>query len=437
MSTFELVVEQVRGVAGADFAFVLTRRGRLVTRDAPRDMPEVGRAALMDAARTLERGAVGELTIPRQELVPFGGAAPVDVHFAVAADQAILCVVMSSWVGKSMVSRALHDGIAKIEAVIAASGREPIRRRKSVAPPPMNKTTAGLVIAEGATTHAVRSLERPPVIQRASSRPPARPRVSSLPEISVGTTELGRESLAALDRETIGDRRARGRPPSSPQISVSEGELGRESLAAIDSEVRGKRRGTLPQISVSEGVLGRESLAAIDSEVRGKRRGTLPQISVSEGVLGRESLAAIDSEVRGIPRGSLPQITLGEASLGRESLAALEHEEEEERPSGVRLAVRPPATSMPDTLRIELESFDDLEVQPPASQPASQRTLRATQPWVELPEAAKRTLDAESLGRATTPPGVTVKLEDADSGVFEAARIDPVPVRVPAVKRRK
>lgn len=373
MSTFELVVEQVRAVAGADFAFVLTRRGRLVTRDAPRDMPEVGRTAIIDAARPLARGVVGEMTIPRQELVPFGGAAPVDVHFGVAADQAILCVVMSSWVGKAMVSRALHDGVAKIEAVIAASGREPMRRRKSVAPPPMPKATPSLVIAEGATTHAARSLERPPVIQRAPSRPPSRPRGNSLPEISVSTGELGRESLAALDRETMGDRRARARPPSSPMISVGEGTLGRESLAAIASEVQGKPRDTLPQISVGEGEMGRESLAAIDNE------------------------------------------------------------EDSERPSGVRLAVRPPVTSMPDTMRIELESFDDLEIQAPASQPSP----RQTNPWVELPEAAKRTLDAERLGRKLSPPSVTLKLEDADSGVFEAARIDPVPVRAPAVKRRK
>jgi hypothetical protein len=128
-------------------------------------------------------------------------------------------------------------------------------------------------------------------------------------------------------------------------------------------------------------------------------------------------------------------ITVGEASLGRESLAAVEHEEEEERPSGVRLAIRPPVTSMPDTMRIELESFDDLEIQAPSSRAPT----RATQPWVELPAAAKRTLDAETLGRATTPPSVTLKLEDADSGVFEAARIDPVPVpvRAPALKRRK
>ena len=55
MSTFELVVEQVRAVAGADFAFVLTRRGRLVTRDAPRDMPESGRDTIVEAARPAMR----------------------------------------------------------------------------------------------------------------------------------------------------------------------------------------------------------------------------------------------------------------------------------------------------------------------------------------------------------------------------------------------
>jgi hypothetical protein len=433
VSTFELVVEQVRAVAGADFAFVLTRRGRLVTRDAPRDMPELGRTAIMDAARTLERGAIGEMTMPREELVPYGGAAPVDVHFGVAADQAILCVVMSSWVGKSMVTQALTDGVAKIEAVIAASGREPVRRRKSVAPPPMGKSTAGLVTASGATTHAARSLERPPVIQ--TQRPPPRPHRGSLPQISVGTAELGRESLAAIERDASGERSSRPRSPSAPSISVDEGLLGRESLAAIDSEVRGKRRGSAPLISLGEAALGRESLAAIQREVRGGPRETLPQISVGEGTLGRESLAAIDSEVRGKRRGSAPLISLGEAALGRESLAAID--EDEERPSGVRLAIRPPATSMPDTMRVELESLGDLEV---PSTPHPSASPRRTHPWVEHPEDTKRSVDAERVGRKLSPPKVTLKLEDADSDVFEAARLDPgvaPPPRAPVVKRRK
>jgi hypothetical protein len=400
VSTFELVVEQVRAVAGADFAFVLTRRGRLVTRDAPRDMPEGGREAVVEAARTLGSGEVGEMTMPRQELVPYGGAAPIDVHFGVAADQAILCVVMSSWVGKAMVSQALKDGVAKIEAVIAASGREPMRRRKSQLPPPMDRATVGLVTASGATTHAARSLERSPVIQRAPSRPPPRARVGSLPEITVGTTELGRESLAAIDREL-----AEGSPraSSSPQITVDEATLGRESLAAIDSEVRGKKRGSAPLISVGMGSLGRESLAAIASELRGKKRGSAPLISVGEAALGRESLAAI----------------------------ALE---EDERPSGVRLAIRPPATSMPETLHIELEDLDELDVRATPNPDSP----RLTQPWVELPEDAKRSLDAESLGRKLSPPRLTLKLEDADTDVFEAARLDPaVQPRAPATKRRK
>ncbi|MEP7120149.1 MAG: hypothetical protein ABJE95_04525 [Byssovorax sp.] len=400
MSTFELVVEQVRAVAGADFAFVLTRRGRLVTRDAPRDMPESGRETIVEAARTLDHGETGELTVPRQELVPYGGAAPIDVHFGVAADQAILCVVMSSWVGKAMVSEALKDGVAKIEAVIAASGREPMRRRKSQMPPPMDRATAGLVTASGATTHAARSLERSPVIQRAPSRPPPRLRVSSLPEITVGTTDLGRESLAAIERELLDDAT---RGASSPQITVDEAELGRESLAAIDREVRGKHRGSAPRLSVGEATLGRESLAAIASELRGKKRG------------------------------SAPLITLGEAALGRESLAAIELEDSE-RPSGVRLATRPPATSMPETLHIELENLDELDIRATPNPDSP----RATQPWVELPEDTKRALDAESLGRKLMPPRLTLKLEDADTDVFEAARLDPAAQpRAPAAKRRK
>ncbi|MEO5725623.1 MAG: hypothetical protein ABI134_04905 [Byssovorax sp.] len=430
MSTFELVVEQVRAVAGADFAFVLTRRGRLVTRDAPRDMPEAGRTAIMDAARPLERGAVGELTLPREELVPYGGAAPIDVHFGVAADQAILCVVMSSWARKAMVTQALTDGVAKIEAVIAASGREPTRRRKSVAPPSMGRSTAGLVVASGATTHAARSLERPPVIQ--SQRPPPRPNRGSLPQITVGTAELGRESLAALEREARGERLSVPRLPSAPEISVDEGTLGRDSLAVIDNEVRGRRRGSAPLISLGEASLGRDSLAAIRRELGEEPRDSLPEISVEEGTLGRDSLAAIDGEVRGKRRGSAPLISLGEASLGRESLAAID--EDEERPSGVRLAIRPTTTSMPDTMRVELESLGDLEV-PSSRSPAARRR---THPWVEQPEDAKRSLDAERVGRKISPPKVTLKLEDADTDVFEAARLDPIELpRAPTVKRRK
>lgn len=430
VSTFELVVEQVRAVAGADFAFVLTRRGRLVTRDAPRDMPEVGRFAIMDAARPLERGVVGEMTIPREELVPYGGAAPIDVHFCVAADQAILCVVMSSWARKAMVTQALTDGVAKIEAVIAASGREPARRRKNAGPPSAGKATAGLVTASGATTHAARSLERPPVIQ--SQRSPPRPHRGSLPQISVGTAELGRESLAALDREARGERLSRPSLPSAPELSVDEGTLGRESLEAIDSEVRGKPRTSMPQITLGQASLGRETLAAIELELGAEPRESLPFISVSEGTLGRESLAAVERESRGKRRGSAPLITLGEAALGRESLAAID--EDEERPSGVRLAIRTTSTSMPDTMRVELESLGDLEVRSTPNPVLPRRT----HPWVEQPEDTKRALDAERVGRKLSPPKVTLKLEDADTDVFEAARLDPIELpRAPPVKRRK
>jgi hypothetical protein len=239
------------------------------------------------------------------------------------------------------------------------------------------------------------------VIQRAPSRPPPRGgRLGSLPEITVGTTDLGRESLAAIERELLDGS---PRSPSSPQITVEEATLGRESLAAIDSELRGKRRSSAPQITVGEGSLGRESLAAIASELRGKKRGSAPLITVGEGSLGRESLAAIELE-------------------------------DTERPSGVRLAIRPPATSMPDTLHIELENLDELD----SRATRDTDSTRLTQPWVELPEDTKRAVDAERLGRKLSPPRLTLKLEDADTDVFEAARLDPAAQpRPPAAKRRK
>src|SRR6185369_7607009 len=94
VATLDPVVERVRAHAGADFAFVLTRKGRLVTHAAPREMPEIGRVRLVRAARPISgTDEVLEVTMPRQDLVPYGGAAPVDVYVAVAAEQAIICVV--------------------------------------------------------------------------------------------------------------------------------------------------------------------------------------------------------------------------------------------------------------------------------------------------------------------------------------------------------
>jgi hypothetical protein len=388
VSTFEKVVETVRATAGADFAFVLTRRGRLVTSAAPREMPEAGRMQLVEAAKPLAiSGDVGEVILPRQDLVPYGGAAPIDVYLGVAAEQAILCAVVPTWGEKIQAIDAVRAGLAAIEQIIVQSGREPLKRRKTLAPPPATKSahppaksvppparsaksvppprgaTAGLVTASGAATRASRVLEKAPVIQRAPMRS------GSLPEISVGEAVMGRETLAAVEHEESERRAKKGRKaPSAPQITVGEGTLGRESLAAIDMEVRGKR--------------------------------SSPQISIAEGTLGRESLAAIDAE------------------SGRRS-------------PEVRVAIRPPATSMPEAVRLELESDEDfgLRVTPLPDSP------RATQPWVELPADAKRADDADRMGRKLSPPKVSLKLEIADEDTLDAALSEGLVNEPP--KRRK
>ncbi|MEZ4312545.1 MAG: hypothetical protein R3F14_31335 [Polyangiaceae bacterium] len=62
---------QVAGTAGADFAFVLSQAGLLVTRDAPRDMPDRGRMKILWACPKGKNGEVVHLEpAARDELVP-------------------------------------------------------------------------------------------------------------------------------------------------------------------------------------------------------------------------------------------------------------------------------------------------------------------------------------------------------------------------------
>ncbi|HVY44407.1 MAG TPA: hypothetical protein VHB21_00955, partial [Minicystis sp.] len=71
-SKLDDIVDGIRARAGADFAFVLTRRGRLITVDAPREMPESGRMRLVRAARPLVgTSQTLQVSLARQELVPY------------------------------------------------------------------------------------------------------------------------------------------------------------------------------------------------------------------------------------------------------------------------------------------------------------------------------------------------------------------------------
>jgi hypothetical protein len=253
--TVEQIVEQIRAASGADFAFVLTRKGRLVTYRAPRDMPEMGRNRLVRAARPIVgTDRVLELTVAREELVPYGGAAPVDVYLGVAAEQAIVCVVMATWADKLHVAPAIAAGLKAIE---------PLLRRGL---PAAGRKAADVGPAKGSPWVGDRrnnptTMPPPP---RALAPIAPLPRPDSLPEIHVGEVELGRLSMAAIRHDVEGST-------SSPEITFGEGELGRHSMVAVRRELLGTA--SAPEIVVlGEAALGRESMAAIDQD--GKPRPT-------------------------------------------------------------------------------------------------------------------------------------------------------------------
>ncbi len=221
MSAFERVVEEARARAGADFAFVLTRKGRLCTRAAPRDMPEIGRTRLARAARDVSGSdRVAEVVMPREELVPYGGAAPIDVYLGVADEQAILCVVMATWADKASAMPAVIAGLR---------GLEPLLRKG------LPRARASRA-SEAAVTRGASPVPPPPAV--APAAPPSDPgRRSSVPEIRVRETYMGRETMVAIEIE------AKARD-SSPEIHIGEASLGRETMVAIDLDVG--RQASLP-----------------------------------------------------------------------------------------------------------------------------------------------------------------------------------------------
>ncbi len=348
MRTLEQIVEQVRAAAGADFAFVLSRKGRLCTRRAPQDMPELGRNRILRAIRPLlGTNRITEVTMAREELVPYGGAAPVDVYVAVVAEQAVVCVVMASWADKLRVQPALESGMDLIEPLLRR-GLPSARRSPDLGP------------AKGS----------PYVPERASAPPP--------PPVAAPPLELTRYV-------------------SAPDILVSEAALGRESMIAVRRERLDA--GSAPEISLGEAPLGRESMIAVHHER--VAAASAPEISFGEAPLGRETMIAVHRDRAGAS--SAPEIVLGEAPLGRESLAAIDAEG------------KPRPASSPEAIRVELVSAPELAdlAGPPAG--------RATMPWVEAPEDAKRAADAARVGRGIAPPKVTIKLEEADEEVAPQA----------------
>ncbi len=297
MRTVEQIVEQIRATAGADFAFVLTRKGRLVTSRAPHDMPEEGRQRLVRAARPLlGTDRMIEVTLPREDLVPYGGAAPVDVYLGVVAEQAIICVVMASWADKIRVAPALSKGMEDIEPLLRRG--LPTRRASDLGPAKGTRFPG----------HGRPLTSRPPpdelaptpsVRPSAPPRPLGLPRISSEPEIHIAETELGRMSAVAIRHDASGS--ATG---SSPDISFAETDLGRQTHVAIRNERVAEA--SAPEIDVTgEAALGRETMIAIDAD--GKPRRTSSPDSVRIDLASMPSLPDLGASDAGA-RATMPWV---------------------------------------------------------------------------------------------------------------------------------
>jgi hypothetical protein len=271
VSFLDEIIDRVAEACGADFAFVLSRRGRLVTQNAPKDMPEQGRAELASLAEELlegKRSGVVHRSMARRELVPYGGAAPVDV-FVSARPEAILCVVMATYEPQHKVGIAMSQALVELDAFLEMEAtRRGARRARTTRVPPARKSEQGAI----AQTQA-RSTKVPPApkSERGTRPPPAR-KSSPGGRRSVPPPP-GRNTIPFL--ETTPKRKITP-PPMPPVITVSEASIGRHTLAAIELDAEG------PEITLGEAAIGRATMAEIElSDVpRGDPRSSLPSIRV-------------------------------------------------------------------------------------------------------------------------------------------------------------
>ncbi|TKD07839.1 hypothetical protein [Polyangium fumosum] len=170
MSQLDDVVERVRVDADAIYAFVLSRRGDLVTKGGPREIPEGARKTLSAAADVVAgTDRVVLVKLAHGELVSRAGTLSLDCHVGVAANRAVLCLVVRGGTEARRVTNALRIGLRAIE--------------------PMINRAAEKVARSGEAT------------QVTSSRKSRRGRDTS-PDISVEPARrLGSETLNAIEKE--------------------------------------------------------------------------------------------------------------------------------------------------------------------------------------------------------------------------------------------
>ncbi|WP_437327972.1 hypothetical protein [Sorangium sp. So ce381] len=373
MVDLDAISDRTYVAAGADFAFVITRRGRLVTKRVPRDMPREGRSQIVDAALSLgERGRLGCVELRREDLVPYGGAAPVDVYFGVAAE-AILCVVMPTWADRRDVASAIEHGLREIDEGTPAASRQ-VR----------------------AAPRRTRSRPRGEAVTLPARRPAAEVREVP-PPISGAAASFG-------EPQPLGSTRAA--PPSSPGGR-------RSAVAGLVLLANGG-----PPRSLARPVAVREAPASPGTPARPS--GSLPDIRIGEATLGRESLDAIGRELGGAWP-SAPEIRMGAAPAGEGAAAAI----------GAEMPEPARAGSMPEAVRLELVSISRESLMEIAAEEGRMaaagprpwvppvRPMQITQPWEEPPEDAGRMAEAESGAGEAAAAALEVEAGEPESQIIE------------------
>jgi hypothetical protein len=252
VASLDHIIDTVCEACGADFAFVLTRRGRLATKRAPQEMPEVGRLEIVAIADSIlkQRSAMRHCEMPRQALVPYGGAAPVDVYVA-ARDEAILVVVMATFTSQNRVGTAMAQGLIDLDALLEMEGSKRSRRR-------------------GAAPEAKKS--RPPA---AKSSRGSRKSVSPPPEgLDFDDAPNPRGTVPFMVPLNGGKRPTP--PPMPPEITIGEATMGRSTLAAIQVDEEG------PDIRYGMAPIGRATVAEIELSMLpvGDPRSSIPDVRV-------------------------------------------------------------------------------------------------------------------------------------------------------------
>jgi hypothetical protein len=398
VSALDDIIDLVRDRAGADFAFILSRRGRLVTRHAPENMPEEGRLTLVSAGETvIGTDRIALRTMPRESLVPYGGAAPVDVYVG-AREAAIMCVVMATWTDQSQVEPAFELGFGELDRLI---GDELAKRGRADSSKKKKGLASQIPPAPGSSSG--RSSKRAPAsspgeLPGKGSVPPPRAARKTIVGIDDPTVlpglPLGKAKQPSVIPKAPGSSSGRsaggkGRTQRPPPFTLPKTRTQRPPAAAAPPPKAGSKdwgRGTLPFIP-GDTSTAQQALRALASQARA----TGPEITIGEARIGHATLVAIELEQ------AAPQISFGAAPLGRETLAAIDASEVPQGSSGSAPELRVSLASMPDIDPSELEPID-------------RQTLPFTEPAVD----AKRAYEDAAKRRAAEPPDVRVRLASLD-----------------------